>query len=104
MNLILNAREAMLGRGGALTISAEDRGDSVAISVADTGSGISRENMEKIFEPFFTTKTVESESQRNGAGLGLAFCQRVIESHDGAIRVESEPSKGTKFVITLPGR
>ena len=104
MNLILNAREAMLPRGGALTIGAETSDDSVAISVADTGSGISPENMDKIFEPFFTTRTVESESERNGAGLGLAFCRRVIDSHDGAIRVESEPGNGTKFVITLPGR
>ncbi len=104
MNLILNAREAMLSRGGKLIISAEASDDSVSISVSDTGSGISRENMEKIFEPFFTTKTAKSESERNGAGLGLAFCQRVIDAHDGAIRVESEPGKGTKFVITLPGR
>ena len=109
MNLILNAREAMSagagGRGGVLTISAgKDDDSSVWLTVSDTGCGIATENLVRVFEPFFTTKTGDgkSQSKRHGAGLGLAFCKRVVEDHDGAIRVESEPGKGTAFRIRLP--
>ncbi|MBE0535071.1 MAG: hypothetical protein IH624_05320 [Phycisphaerae bacterium] len=102
MNLILNAREAMLEAGGLLTIAAKQFDEFVRIEVRDTGCGIAREHMQKIFEPFFTTKTEESEAPRTGAGLGLAFCKRVIQSHDGAISVDSELGHGTTFRITLP--
>ncbi len=104
MNLILNAREAMLAAGGILTITAEDKRNSVAITVGDTGCGIDRGDLPKIFDAFFTTKTVESEARRTGAGLGLAFCKRVVDSHEGSITVDSEPGKGTQFRISLPGR
>jgi signal transduction histidine kinase len=104
MNLILNAREAMLPAGGILTIAAENEGDSVTITVSDTGCGIDRGDLGKIFDAFFTTKTAESEAKRTGAGLGLAFCKRVVDSHEGSITVDSEPGKGTRFRITLPGR
>lgn len=108
MNLILNAREAMLPRGGVLTISAREANDTLCIEVADTGCGIEPEHLKNIFNPFFTTKTGQSEtSQRTtggqgGFGLGLAFCKRVVEEHKGFVSVESEPDKGTKFTITLP--
>ena len=58
--------------------------------------------MKKIFEPFYSTKTHDSSARRNGAGLGLAFCQRVIEEHQGYISVESHPAGGTIFKIALP--
>ncbi|MCE5341501.1 MAG: HAMP domain-containing histidine kinase [Planctomycetaceae bacterium] len=102
MNLIINAREAMLPRGGALTITARQENNSVIIEITDTGSGISAEDMEKIFQPFFTTKTPTSPAARAGAGLGLHFCKEIVESHDGTISVESNAGKGTKFSITLP--
>ncbi|MEN6386879.1 MAG: HAMP domain-containing sensor histidine kinase [Phycisphaerales bacterium] len=102
MNLILNAREAMLPGGGILTISAQKDGNSVVIDVADTGSGITPENMGKIFQPFFSTKTPKTPAARVGAGLGLLFCKEIIESHEGTIEVDSGPGKGTKFSITLP--
>jgi two-component system NtrC family sensor kinase len=107
MNLILNAREAMLGsngssKGGRLTISAETCETDITINVSDTGSGIADRDIYKVFEPFFTTKTGESEHQRQGNGLGLAFCKRVIDSHNGEISVRSKPSVGTTFTITLP--
>jgi signal transduction histidine kinase len=102
MNLILNAREAMLPGGGSLAISAQKDGNSVIINVADSGSGITAENMSKIFQPFFTTKTPTTPAARVGAGLGLLFCKEVIESHEGTIEVDSSPNKGTKFSITLP--
>ena len=102
MNLILNAREAMMPRGGTLVISAKQQQDNVVIEVSDTGSGIEAEIIEKIFEPFFSTKTVQSPAGRMGAGLGLAFCKEIVDSHEGTIKAESTPGKGTKFIITLP--
>jgi signal transduction histidine kinase len=102
MNLILNARRAMLAKGGELIISAEQSADSVRIDVADTGCGIASENLAKIFQPFFTTKDAESQSERPGAGLGLAFCRKVVDGHNGIISVESEPGCGTTFSIILP--
>lgn len=103
MNLILNARDAMLHRGGILTIKAQQNADGTQIEVADTGSGIEQADMKKIFEPFFTTKKDNKlSSQHCGAGLGLAFCKKVIDVHKGSITVESEPTKGTIFKMTLP--
>ena len=103
MNLILNAREAMLGSGGTLSIKAQDIDDAVQIQVADTGFGIKPADLENIFEPFFTTKADGNlPSQNHRSGLGLAFCKKMIEAHRGSISVESEPARGTTFKITLP--
>ncbi len=103
MNLILNARDAMLANGGVLTIKAGETADVVQIEVSDTGCGIEPTNIEKIFEPFFTTKADnKSSSQPSGSGLGLAFCKKVMDSHKGCISVESSPAKGTTFKITMP--
>ena len=103
MNLILNARDAMLGRGGTLRITARREDDAVSISVSDTGGGIAPENIDHIFEPFFTTKKdPKNASANSGSGLGLAFVKRVIDAHKGSITVNSEPGKGTAFLILLP--
>jgi len=102
MNLVLNAREAMMPGGGILSIKAARRDKEIVITVADTGSGISSEALEKIFKPFFTTKTPDSTAGRTGSGLGLAFCVEIIEAHNGSISVQSELQKGTEFIITLP--
>jgi len=102
MNLILNAREAMLGKGGFLTIQAHETDGSVCVEVIDTGCGVDTANLRMIFEPFFTTKAEKNGCQRTGAGLGLSFCKEIIDAHNGTISVESERGKGTKFRITLP--
>jgi two-component system NtrC family sensor kinase len=68
----------------------------VELSVSDTGTGISKEDLAKIFEPFFTTKG------QKGTGLGLAVIWGIIDNHDGTISVESEPGRGTTFRIRLP--
>jgi len=102
MNLIINAREAMMPRGGYLTISAHEAKESVKIEISDSGTGITAENMQKIFQPFFTTKTQGSAAAREGSGIGLLFCKEIVESHNGTIEVDSKPSQGTKFIITLP--
>lgn len=103
MNLILNARDAMLPGGGVLTIEATDLADPVEITVADTGAGIEPGNLENIFDMFFTTKAEKrSAAENSGAGLGLAFCKMVIDNHEGSISVESDPGNGSKFRIALP--
>jgi two-component system NtrC family sensor kinase len=70
--------------------------DYVEVRIADTGQGIPKENLSRIFEPFFTTKG------EYGNGLGLAVIWGIIDNHNGTIDVESEPAKGTTFVIRLP--
>ena len=103
MNLILNARDAMLPRGGILNIKATESNDAVQIEVTDTGCGIEPGDLKNIFESFFTTKTDGNQpSERSGSGLGLAFCKKIIDAHGGCISVESIPSQGSTFKITLP--
>ena len=105
MNLILNARDAMLPAGGILTIEAREITDAVKIGVSDTGYGIERDKLEKIFEPFFTTKRdKKSSSQNSSSGLGLAFCKQIVDAHGGCISVESKPDEGSTFKISLPKR
>ncbi len=107
MNLILNARHAMLPHGGVLTIRASEATDVTHMEVADTGSGIEPADLPHIFESFFTTKRPERRATRDerretGCGLGLAFCKKIIDAHQGCISVESQPGQGSKFRITLP--
>ena len=102
MNLILNARDAMIESGGTLKIVAEDCGNAVKIEISDTGCGINPDDINKIFHPFFSTKTGKSDGQRGGAGLGLAFCKEMVESHEGFISVDSKVGDGTTFKIILP--
>jgi PAS domain S-box-containing protein len=94
VNLIKNAMQAMT-RGGVLTLQTGQSGDSVWISVADTGGGIAQDQINHIFEPFYTTK-------RKGTGLGLMIVQRIVRQHGGKIELESRVGQGTTFRIRLP--
>ena len=101
-NLILNARDAMVGRRGNLKISAKLNEDGkVKIIVADTGPGIEPAVLSKIFDPFFSTKNKSGENQ-GGSGLGLAVSKHILQRAGGHISVESEIGKGTTFTIELP--
>jgi len=103
LNLIINARQAMLEKGGTLTISACKDGDrTVKILVSDTGSGIAPENIDCIFEPFFTTKNNSQNPDLQGTGLGLMVCRHIVEAHEGTISVTSTPHQGATFIITIP--
>jgi signal transduction histidine kinase len=109
LNLILNARNAMHGRRGRLTVSvAPDQNDFVALKVQDTGCGIPPEHLEKIFDPFFTTRprsgngSGNCNGNRHGAGLGLPVARDLVRQAGGEIRVESIPGTGTTFTVLLP--
>ena len=124
LNLIKNALDAVAENGGAVMVAAkrhsavdkaeDDMGiynylkyrgkctleeDTVDIQVRDTGPGIPSDVLSKIFDPFFTTKDVGK-----GSGLGLYIVHEIVEEHDGCIAVDSEPGKGTTFLIRLPMR
>jgi len=111
LNLCVNARDAMPD-GGTLTVSARSitldenyaalhasakPGDYVMIKVADTGSGIPPQVLEKIFDPFFTTKELGK-----GTGLGLSTVLAIVNSHDGFLNVYSEQNNGTTFTVFFP--
>ena len=103
LNLVLNARSAVLENSGPrqITISAGRRSRCVAVCVRDNGVGIRPEDIERIFEPFFTTR--HSPDEAKGHGLGLTFCRDVVAAMDGSISVESTPGEGTAFTVRLPG-
>lgn len=101
INLLVNAEQALHYWKGPrkITISAKlrSRPRSVVIKVADTGPGIPEDILPRIFEPFFTTKDIGM-----GTGIGLSFCHRIVQSHGGAIKVESVEGGGSIFVVSLP--
>jgi PAS domain S-box-containing protein len=111
LNMCINARDAM-PQGGTLTLEAGAMPPEAQlptlptpcapppyarISVQDTGAGIAPETLPRVFEPFFTTK-----EPGRGTGLGLAMVYGFVTSHDGFVKVESEPGQGARFTISLP--
>jgi len=82
---------------GAVTVGVEERGETVALVVHDTGPGMPPDVIEKLFQPFLTTKPKEQ-----GTGLGLAFAKSVVSAHGGAIDVASEIGKGSTLTVVLP--
>jgi two-component system NtrC family sensor kinase len=96
VNIAINAIEVMK-QGGELRVRTafDAAGKVVRVTIADTGPGIPKEELDKIFDPFFTTK-------ESGTGLGLAITYGIVQRHDGEIRVESQRGKGTSFTILLP--
>jgi signal transduction histidine kinase len=94
LNIITNAIEA-ISEEGEIKITTTKIDSFISITFKDSGSGISKENMEKLFTPLFSTKD-------KGHGLGLVACQNIIEGHNGKIEFESKEGKGTTFIIKLP--
>jgi two-component system, NtrC family, sensor histidine kinase KinB len=95
-NLVVNAMRYT--RHGEIRISAQSRGNAVAVSVSDTGSGIPQEYLPHIFDKFVQVPGAAT----GGAGLGLAISRLIVEAHGGQISVQSEPSRGSTFTFTLP--
>lgn len=94
LNLLLNAIHAM-PQGGRIAVRTRRVGENLVLDLIDTGTGIDAKTAEQIFDPFFSTK-------RGGSGLGLPTTRKIIETHGGTIRVQSEIGKGTQFTIELP--
>ncbi len=111
MNLCVNARDAMEGKGNltiglgwasgveaeCATCHKQLEGDWVELSITDTGSGISPEALDRIFDPFFTTKEVGK-----GTGMGMAVIHGIMRNHGGHVLVETEQGKGTTFRLLFP--
>lgn len=108
LNLIKNAREAIAHEGEVVIetkivasyhMTGPNRRSSpmVGISISDTGCGIEKDQLDRIFTPYFTTKS-------KGSGLGLAISQKIIEDHNGLLKIDSTPGEGTTFTISLPLR
>ena len=97
VNLLTNGFQAS-ARGGKVSVFVTPfpRRDGVVFVVADNGSGIAPDHLQRIFDPFFTTKD-------DGTGLGLAICRQIVTQHGGTISVESEMGKGTRVIVLLPG-
>jgi signal transduction histidine kinase len=94
LNLLINAVQAMEAGGELLVKLSAQRGRGV-VEVIDTGRGMAPEELGRIFDVYYSTK-------KHGTGLGLPTTRRIVREHGGAIRVESEPGKGTRFTIALP--
>ena len=99
LNLLLNAVQAT-EKDGRIEVSLEKinnetESPSIAISISDTGSGMSSQTMGSLFTPYFTTKA-------SGTGLGLTITHQIIEQHGGEIKVRSQPDKGSVFTVLLP--
>lgn len=95
LNLITNAAEAIGQRDGTVRVSVVREGDSVVVSISDTGPGMSDETYQRMFEPFYSTKL-------RGRGLGLAVAHGIVRSHGWTMRATTEPGVGTTFSVTLP--
>jgi two-component system sensor histidine kinase HydH len=95
-NLIGNGLESLDRADGAVTVSTEPAtGGGVRITVADTGRGMSREDLNHAFDDFFTTKP-------GGTGLGLSIARRLVLDLGGTLRIQTEPGVGTRAVVELP--
>lgn len=98
VNLFVNAADAMSAQnGGALHITTRCEGDSIKISVRDTGPGIPEDVISRVFDPFYTTKPAGK-----GTGLGLSISKGILEAHGGTLLLKSEPGQGADFQISLP--
>jgi signal transduction histidine kinase len=99
LNLVMNAIEAMSSSKSDPRVlelkTSVNGGHEVLVTVADSGAGVDRENLEKIFDAFFTTKP-------NGMGMGLSICQTIIESHDGSLTAVPNKPHGMEFRVVLP--
>lgn len=98
LNLMRNARQALPGPGGVITVSAWEDGDQIRIEVADTGTGIPESAREELFAPF------AGSTRDDGSGLGLAIAREIMRAHGGDIALDHTGESGTAFRLSLPRR
>jgi len=102
LNLVTNAVK-YTPSGGAVSLGLSDQGDTVTVTVGDTGIGIAAGDLEHIFDRFWRADPARSrEGESPGTGLGLAITKWVAEAHGGSIVVQSRPGRGTLFTVALP--
>jgi len=101
LNLLINAQHAIKSNG-VITLALLNKEDRLELKVADTGSGISEDIINKIFDPFFSTKGVWGKDEVVGTGMGLSICRNIAREHDGDLTVESALGIGTTFTLVLP--
>ncbi len=98
LNLVLNAQAALETKEGEdkeILLSSRVQGDKALLYVMDNGPGMTRETLERCWKPWFSTRP-------EGSGLGLSIARRIVRDHGGTLEAQSEPGKGTQFVLTLP--
>jgi len=95
-NILINAIEAIKGQG-QIEVSLRENEDQLELEIRDSGCGIPEEVAAHMFEPYYSTK-------EKGTGLGLPICKRILEEHEGSIKLESRPGQGTTVTIILPRR
>ncbi|HEY2893655.1 MAG TPA: ATP-binding protein, partial [Pirellulales bacterium] len=98
LNLALNAQQAM-PRGGLIELMTRCRDGQVELEIIDNGCGMDSQTLSRIFEVFYSKRP---SGKPAGSGLGLATVKRIVEAHGGKVTVASEPSRGTRFTISLP--
>lgn len=101
-NLVSNAIKYTL-KGGRVRVAATLDGDVATVIVADTGVGMSQNEVARIFEPYFRSASARA-SETQGTGLGMGIVESIIRDHGGTVNVQSTPGSGTKVTITMPGR
>ena len=104
LNMLTNARDAMLPGGGTLTVEVREDGDDLVIVFSDTGCGVPEHIRDKLFEPFVTTKGALGGGEMSGTGLGLSVSYGIVRNHGGTIELETEVGKGSTFTVRLPIR
>jgi len=103
LNMVTNARDAMMASGGTLTIEVREKNGNVEVRFRDTGKGIEERDLSRVFEPFYTTKgAVGGSPITPGTGLGLSVSYGIVKRHGGEIEVESRKEEGTVFTVRLP--
>ena len=99
-NLVQNAAKASKPGAPVVVLCTADA-DTATLTVADRGCGIPPDQLARVTEPFYMVDKSRARRQ-GGSGLGLALCQRIAVAHDGTLKIESEPGKGTRVSVTLP--
>ena len=94
INIVVNALEAMK-QGGTLTATVRASGESVVMTIEDTGPGIEPVVLASVFDPFFTTKEA-------GTGLGLSIVRKIVDQHGGDVVIESEQGAGARVTVSIP--
>src|SRR5207245_5650306 len=96
-NLVSNAVDSLDGKNGTVTVTTERGKGMVRIAVSDTGRGMTKTELDRAFNDFYTTKP-------GGTGLGLSIVRRLVLDSNGSLNVETEPGKGSTFIVEIPAQ